>query len=170
MNEEWKTILNYPNYAVSNFGEVKVLNYRGTGKEKILSQSISKFGYKRIMLSNGKTRKMFQTHRLVATYFVPNPNNYPIINHIDENKLNNVYTNLEWCTYLYNNNYGNRNRKSSKSKEKPINQYDLDGNLLATWSSALEIERVLHINHSNIAGCCKQRLKTCGGYIWQYVK
>ena len=50
-------------------------------------------------------------HDLVAEAFIPNPNHYTEINHIDENKGNNFYLNLEWCDKKYNSNYGNRNKK-----------------------------------------------------------
>ena len=45
-------------------------------------------------------------HRLIAEAFIPNPNNLPVVNHKDENKLNSSIDNLEWCTYEYNRNYG----------------------------------------------------------------
>ena len=48
----------------------------------------------------------FTLHRLLAVHFIPNPNNLPFVNHIDENKLNNSINNLEWCTQVYNTNYG----------------------------------------------------------------
>jgi hypothetical protein len=68
---------------------------------KFLKQEISK-GYKRVTLSiNGKTKR-FQTHRLVAMYFIENPLNKPCVNHIDGNKNNNNFENLEWCTYSEN--------------------------------------------------------------------
>ena len=66
----------------------------------------SRTKYKRVNLCiNGVGHKK-TIHRLVAEAFIPNPNNYPCINHKDENKENNNANNLEWCTYKYNSNYG----------------------------------------------------------------
>lgn len=64
-------------------------------------------------LSKGNIRKIASLHRLVAEAFIPNPCNYPAINHIDENKANNSAENLEWCSFKYNSNYGSRNDKIS---------------------------------------------------------
>lgn len=64
-------------------------------------------------LSKGNMRKIASLHRLVAEAFIPNPCNYPVINHIDENKGNNRADNLEWCSAKYNCNYGSRNAKIS---------------------------------------------------------
>lgn len=72
-------------------------------------------------MSNSEGPKNFAVHRLVASYFVPNPNNYTIVNHIDEDKLNNKASNLEWCTYSYNMTYnGLSKRKGEKLKTGKI--------------------------------------------------
>ena len=115
--EEWKNIVGYEGkYQISSLGRVKSLNYRNTGKEKILKQNINK-GYKEISLFNGKTKKIYLVHRLVALHYISNPNNYPCVNHKDEDKTNNTVSNLEYCTYKYNNNYGTRNCRISKNKK-----------------------------------------------------
>lgn len=72
-------------------------------------------------------------HKCVAQLFVPNPNNYEYVNHRDENKRNNVYSNLEWCTFEYNMNYGTRNERiglkltNRKDQSKSVIQKDLEG-------------------------------------------
>lgn len=119
----WKDIQGYEGkYQISNLGEVRSLNYKRTGNKKILIPATTYKGYKSITLNkNGK--KTFFIHRLVAIHFIPNPNNYPIINHKDENPSNNLYINLEWCTAKYNNNYGTRNQRLSETQKG--NKYGL---------------------------------------------
>ena len=109
---KWKDIPGYEGlYQVSNLGEIKSLNYRNTGKEKILKLIKDKKGYFHVNLyKNGKLKNL-QVHRLVAMAFIPNHNNYNQVNHKDENTSNNAVENLEWCTAKYNSNYGNRNKK-----------------------------------------------------------
>jgi len=83
-------------WIASNGSLINTLNKIGT-------PFISNTGYYRIGLncSDGRVRN-FSIHRLVARAFIPNPNNLPIVNHIDGNKLNPDSSNLEWCSYRYN--------------------------------------------------------------------
>lgn len=160
LNEIWKDIKGYEGlYQVSNFG--RVMNVK---KNKLVKQEIIHNGYVRVTLFNNGKPKWFFIHRLVAIAFIPNPHNYPQINHKDENKLNNCVDNLEWCTAKYNSNYGTRNIKISK----PILQFDLDGNFIKEWSSTREIERILGFYHSNVSWCCTNKIKSAYNYIWKY--
>ena len=118
MKEIWLNIEGYSNYMISNYGRVKSLNYRRTGKEKILSLKKDKKGYYYITLCKNGECKTFKVHRLVAKAFIPNPNNYPQVNHKDENPSNNCVENLEWCTNEYNLNYGKCQEKRIKSRQK----------------------------------------------------
>lgn len=79
--ENWKFI--NANYEVSDKGNIKSVNYRGTGKSAIRKQSISKNGYMRVILSDNGKNKTYFVHRLVAAAFIPNPDNLPEIDHID---------------------------------------------------------------------------------------
>ena len=123
--EEWKDIEGYEGiYQVSNLGRVKSLrdNFHRP-REKILNPVNDKLGYNIVCLHKDGKHKNYKIHRLVAIHFIENPNNYPQVNHKDENKTNNTVDNLEWCTSEYNNNYGTRNKKAQKSlKEKYKNQ------------------------------------------------
>ena len=119
--EEWRDIKGYEGlYQVSNEGRVKSLNYHRQGVEQVLKLQITERGYKRVVLCDGVC-KIYFVHRLVAEAFIPNPNNFPIINHKDENPSNNIAENLEWCDYKYNNTYNDRHvkcsNKISKSKQ-----------------------------------------------------
>ena len=111
------------------------------------------------LFKNGE-QKYYLVHRLVANAFIPNPFNYPEVNHIDENKTNNCVDNLEWCTRQYNHEY---------SQAKQIAQYDLAGNFITVWKSTKEIERQTGFYHSHISDCCIGTLKTAHGYIWRYI-
>ena len=108
VNEVWKDINGYVGeYQVSNLGRVKSLpkymypnGYPQLRKEKLLKPSCT--GKYRNYLAVCLRGKQYRVHRLVAEAFIPNPNNYPMVNHIDKNTLNNQVDNLEWCTNQYN--------------------------------------------------------------------
>ena len=164
----WKDSENYEGlYQVSNLGEVRSLNYRRTGKTKVLQHRYSG-GYDNVILQG----KSYKVHRLVAQAFIPNPNNLPIINHRDENKTNNLYTNLEWCDHKYNTNYGTRTerwREHNKDKHERQQKKVLNVTTGEIFNSLKEVEEKLEIPHSNVSKCCHGERKTAGGYEWQFV-
>ena len=112
-------------------------------------------------------RREYSKHRILATQFIPNPNNLPVVNHKDENPLNDVVTNLEWCTWSYNNSYNNLRKRAALNKRKPILQYSSDGKFIREWSHAREAAESLGLNKRAIYECCAGRSKTSGGYIWK---
>ena len=118
--EIWKDIENYDGiYQISNFGRVKSLSRQtksGKYKEIIKKPSLAGRGYYRLALCKNGKPKYYYIHRLVAKAFIPNPNNLPLVNHKDENKLNNNVNNLEWCDSEYNMNYGFCNIKKNISR------------------------------------------------------
>lgn len=118
---KWKTINDYPNYAVSNAGDVMNLI---TGKT--LKQETTHKGYKRVTLSNGRKRQHLRVHRLVANAFIPNSDSSKmLINHINEDKSNNTVENLEWCSNSDNLRHNMVNKRKGNSHYFDlINNYD----------------------------------------------
>lgn len=126
---------------------------------KFLKERINSRGYKWVVLYyNNKPNSHF-IHRLVAECFIPNPNNLETVNHIDENKSNNHYSNLEWMDRKENNRY---------SKNKAVQMIDKDtGKVLKCFPSMMEAERQTHISNADISRVCNGKLKQAGGYLWR---
>lgn len=181
--EEWRPVAEYEGlYEVSNTGKVRSLfRYK-----KVLKPVITRSGYCAVELFKDKMGKMKLVHRIVAAAFIPNPNGFPQVNHIDENKHNNCAENLEWCTAKYNMNFGTSKirrtnstdytrpfyaenaRKNGKKVCRPVSQFSKSGDFLHSFESGKEAHRKTGINHSHIMECCAGRVKTAGGYIWKY--
>lgn len=153
--EEFRDVVGYEDlYEVSNEGRVRNKN---TGKVR---KPHKNSGYLVVILYKDGKQKNCLVHRLVAKAFISNPNNYPQVNHIDENKLNNNVENLEWCSAQYNTEY---------SQAKPVNQYDLSGNLLKRYKSTREAERQTGINSGSISDSCSGKTKVVRDkYIFKY--
>ena len=109
MVEVWASLNEVSGYSISNLGRIRrdtknILMPNGVYRhleEKIITPNISNRGYLRVTILH----KHYSIHRLVATYFVANLNNSETVNHIDGNKQNNIYTNLEWVSYKDNINH-----------------------------------------------------------------
>ena len=174
--EIWRDIQGYEGkYQVSNMGRVKSLNYRQTGKERILRGIGTILGYLTVNLYQDGKMKTHKVHRLVALAFLPNPYNLPQINHLDENKENNCIDNLEWVSCKENINHGTRNQRVSEKerndpkRSKPIIGIDKVTGLIVEFPSAMEASRQLDVDNSSICKCCKGKKKSCGGFYWYYV-
>ena len=180
--EIWKSLkfLGYPDYEVSNMGQVKSLERvviykdgrKHLYKEKILKPSNDKDGYLLVGLYKNRKMKTFKVHRIVCLAFLENPDNLPQINHKNEIKTDNRVENLEWITPKENTNYGTHNERVSKTKKgigsKPIIQLDLQGNFIKEFNSATTASEELNIKNTNICMCCKGKMKTAKGYKWVY--
>lgn len=174
MKEIWKPIDGYDGrYEVSTLGNVRSFAIYHT-EGKLLKGGVDRAGYRKVYLidSSGKGR-WHLVHRLVAEAFIENTNNYPQVNHIDEDKANNRVDNLEWCTISYNVNYGARNAKVSDanvnnaSMSIPVFSIDMDGNF-AFYPSIQEAERQTGILHGNIIRALKGGTPRCAKRYWFY--
>jgi NUMOD4 motif./HNH endonuclease. len=144
----------FSNYKINENGTViskKNTVIRGTNNIYHLVQ----------LRSDTNKRISLTTHRLVAITFLENPNNYPMVNHKDENKLNNHVSNLEWCTASYN---------SSYSRGKSVQKLDIKtGEVIATYNSLLEVAASVGKKIScGIIPVCKGLNKTAYGFKWRY--
>lgn len=172
------SFIGYPLYDISDDGVVYSLNFRGSGKEHPMKPHKDTKGYYQIRLRNEYGKAMFIIHRLVAMAFLPNPNNYPQINHKDEVKTNNRVDNLEWCTNKYNCTFGTRlSRISEKTKgmrkphfEKAVEQLDIEGNHIAYFRSLAEARKKTNAGHISHVCCHKPSFYTSGGYKWRFVE
>lgn len=192
MKEEWRDVVGYEGlYQVSNWGRIKSLSRidaRGhKRKEKILKVSINKYGYKVISLYKNSKEKKYFVHRLVAEAFIPNPDNLPEVNHIIddyEHRSDNRVENLEWCTRDYNVNYGDRNKRQSKSmkgkflgnknpKSRKVRCITTD----EVFDTIKEAGEKYNIAYQNICKCCRGKYKSAGKHpitkeklVWEYVE
>lgn len=171
MKELWKDIPNYEGlYQVSNLGRVK--SFRKSTKyhcknEYILKPNIASHGYAEVTFYKNTIRHKFLIHRLVASAFVPNPDNLPQINHKDENRTNNTADNLEWCTAEYNNAYGTARIRSIDTKSIPIEQVTFDGKIIAVYRSTRIAAEILGINKGTLKSAINKHYQF-KGYYWQY--
>lgn len=189
----WKDVNGFDkDYQISNFGDVRIKKSDGSFKQ--LKPTKFGKGYLHINLVKGGKQKSFQIHRLVAEAFVPNPKNLPIINHKDENPLNNCANNLEWCTYSYNINYGTRlerYRKTCKQNhstkrfletmktrgrsraEKEVLCLDKEMNIIKNYKSVAEGARFLGVNPNTIHTIMRLNKRNgtkwmSYGFLWVY--
>lgn len=165
--------IGYSKYLIFEDGTIYSLK-----SKKYLKPIKKSTGYYAVNLfDDNSIPKMFFIHRLVAESFIPNPNNYTDINHIDENKANNNANNLEWCNKTYNENFGLKKEREIQTKtannkingHKRIAQYDLNGNFIKEWESLTQASKTLNICIGNISSTINGVRNQAGGYVWKAV-
>jgi hypothetical protein len=148
-NELWKSIYGYEMYEISNMGRIKMLN----GK---IRNSFSDFnGYCSIRLKSGDISKSELVHRLVANTFIPNPENKPIVNHIDSNKKNNNINNLEWTNMSEN--ISHAYNTGTHNQASKIIQYNKDKIKIQEFNSINDASRKLNICASTLSKLCRKK-------------
>lgn len=186
--EHWKFIKGYENYMVSDLGRVKSIGRNEKGHFRNFKYDVSYYRKEKILkphlnYQNGKLiscdvtlykkqkAKTFLIHRLVAEAFLPNPNNYPVIDHIDTNPLNNVVNNLKWCTQSDNckNPLTLKKNKLNHKKQKIPVICSKDGLELICFFSITDAALYFNMkSSSSILNCLRGKAKTAYGYKWKY--
>lgn len=177
MEEIWKDVKGYEGiYAISSYGRCKSLQAKlGYGrmedKDGIMKIENIKHhnGYCTIKLTVNKIKKTARIHRLVAEAFIPNPNNYPFINHIDGNKLNNNVENLEWCNHQQNMEHASKHKLINQGIKRKIKQLTLDNVEIKIFNSIREASKETNVNRDSISLCLKGIQHKAGNYKWEYV-
>lgn len=180
--EVWVAVKGFEGlYEVSDQGRVRSLDrsicvtnrYGGVHQQSfngcILAIGHNNKGYCQVNLNKDKKVRRFLVSRLVATAFVPNPHNLPVVNHKDQNQDNNCADNLEWCTQQYNVTYNNAHILRGVKFSMPIEQLTLDGKHVAYFASSMEAQRIGGFHHSHIHDVINGVYTQHKGYLWRYV-
>lgn len=186
--ENWLPIAGYEGkYEISDWGRVKSLarpvGTKGVSGFYNLPETIkitgkNSRGYPNVSISKEAKSKTLSIHRIVAKHFVvnPSPETYDTVNHIDGNKGNNHYLNLEWCTQSQNALHAYRELghiapmtgvNNHPLLSKPVIQMDMYGNEINRFPSFKETLRA-GFNNSHVSSCCSGKRKTHKGYTWKY--
>ena len=186
-NEIWKDVVGYEgHYSISSFGRLVCHERYITDKnghkhylKRCLIKTKQKGVYQSCALHINGIRKRYYIHRLVASAFIPNPENKPCVDHIDCNVDNNNVTNLRWVTQRENV-YNPLTRKHAKEnyvhlfnelngKSTPIARFSLSNNKdLKIYPSQCEAKREGY-NQGAISACCRGQNKSHKGYCWMYL-
>lgn len=151
------------NYLITENGDV--FNKK---TKKQLKPRINNKGY--LIFDLYKNNKRYQKlgHRLVAETYIENEFNYNVVNHLDFNKINNNFKNLEWCTQKHNIEHSGIVLKMNLSTMKKVFQIDKETKeIIKLHDSIMNAQRETSVNNSNISECCSGKRKTAGGYIWK---
>lgn len=170
MIEVWKDIEGYEGrYQVSNKGRVKSLPrklWNGEGwfdyEGKIFTPRLDNHKYPMVDLTTKGKTKIYRIHRLVAKAFIPNPNGYNVVNHIDCNTENNNVDNLEWCTHKHNTQHALKHGglKNLMKRVKVLETGEI-------YPSIHECARAMteyNVDFRHVSACMKGKLKSHAGF------
>lgn len=168
MKEIWKDIPGYEGlYQVSNFGQVKSLNYWRKKEEKILKPKHSSLYYVVCLCKNGAS-KYRTIHSLVAECFIPNIEKKKQINHINGDKHDNAVTNLEWVTPRENvlhsvHTLNNNPREWSKTPVRCVETGDV-------FDTQVEAAKAYHTSQGAIGNSARKNRPLAGGFHWEFIR
>ncbi len=173
--EVWKPIKGFESYQVSNKGRVKSLP-NATYKRISILKPDNHIGYRYVMLPDRKKRLI---HRLVATAFIPNPENKPYVNHKNGIRSDNRVCNLEWVTAQENSKHavnvlGHKNTVfiygGQHTNARRIKGFDYSGKEIHSFDSIVEAVKFFSGSRSTMMQHLSGKSRTAFGYLWQYVK
>ena len=181
MTEQWKPIPGYENvYEVSDMGRVRRLEAKDTNgrtcRAQIIKPIVQHSNYCHVGLWRGQKCEQRRVHRLVAQAFIPNPENKPTVNHLNEDKQDNRACNLEWATVQENTVYGScierrtaNRRADAPNRRMAVIGTDKDGieHRFDSITNAL-VAVGASKRDGGISKCCKGKRKTAFGYTWRY--
>lgn len=171
---QWRAIQGYEGYyEVSDSGLIRSLDRiipearfgQRRVRGRMMKLTVNSDGYMVVNLRKNGTTYVTFVHRLVAQAFIPNPHNYPVVNHINGNKQNNEVTNLEWATYTENNIHALLNHLR-QPRGTMIAMVTGCGYIERLFRSSYDAARVTGISHSMISRCLLERTRTAGGFHW----
>lgn len=151
------------NYIVYDDGRIYSKHYN-----KFLTPKVNWDGYHRIQIWENQKCHTISWHRIVAQTFIDNPNNYPIVNHINGIKDDNRVENSEWCTQQQNIQHSWKNGLSKLHSNKRVDMLDMNGKYIMSFDSLSEAGLYISRTSSGISNCCKNRATHCGNYKWRY--
>ena len=170
--EEWRTIKQFPNYDVSNFGNIR------NNKTAKMMKLCRKSGYYHVSLTNEICKKTLKVHRLLALAFIENSENKSDVNHKDKNKLNNNITNLVWMTRRENNIHRCQGVKITCNKNKPLFRIDKDTDKILERYNSIELAgnwvfqngytKTIHNGRNSIGNCLNGLSKLAYKFKWKY--
>ena len=160
--ETFVKIEGFEKYEVSNLGKV-----RNIKSGRMLKPHLNHNGYLKHHLYRHDKQKELFLHRILAIAFIDNPGKKPQVNHIDENKLNNDLSNLEWCTGRENLVHGTRTKRVAEKLSKKVIQLDLNDSVLNEFESMVQAEQETGVSRRNISSCCNGKRKSAGRFKWR---
>lgn len=164
MEEIWKDVVGYEGlYVVSESGAVYSLHKKGHNGFYRMKQEPDLYGYYRVVLCKDGKHTHKRVSRLVAEAFVPNPKNKEIVNHIDYNRKNNHYSNLEWCTQKENVIHSTSVGRYDKNRAIPIFCLTEDGEVIEYPSM---VEAVRKTGAKNIPRAFTSKSRKSKNYFW----
>lgn len=181
--------------SIPEFSDYYLVGNKGTVFSKHINRTmtpkISRAGYNRVTLCNNGYRKTVAVHRLVAMAFIPNPDNKPTVNHINEVKTDNKVENLEWATNAEQNTHGTRIKRARENTNYKTRRIDYsqvaakhdyeklaelnsvttvvykNGEKIGEFKSQKEAAAFTNVSCGKVSQCISGKKKTCKGYTFK---